>query len=75
MARVLLLVPASTYRATDFLVAAGRLGLDLVVGSDGALPLSSRLLIRVDPGDLQASVDRLMARSGPVDAVVAADTR
>jgi hypothetical protein len=75
MARVLLLVPASTYRATDFLVAAGRLGLDLVVGSDGALPLSSRLLARVDPGDLQASVDRLMARSGPVDAVVAADTR
>jgi hypothetical protein len=25
MARVLLLVPARTYRATDFLVAAGRL--------------------------------------------------
>ena len=75
MARVLLLASASTYRATDFLVAAGRLGLDLVVGSDGALPLSSRLLSRVDPGDLQASVDRLMARSGPVDAVVAADTR
>jgi biotin carboxylase len=74
MARVLLLVPARTYRATDFLVAAGRLGLDLVVGSDGALPLSSRLVIRVDPGDLQASVDRLVARSGPVDAVVAADT-
>ena len=74
MARVLLLVPAGTYRATDFLVAAGRLGLDLVVGSDGALPLSSRLVIRVDPGDLPASVERLVARSGPVDAVVAADT-
>ena len=37
--RVLLLVPARTYRATDFLTAASRLGLDLVVGSDGALPL------------------------------------
>jgi biotin carboxylase len=74
MARVLLLVPARTYRAADFLVAAGRLGLELVVGSDGALPLSSRLVIRVDPGDLQASVDRLVAQSGPVDAVVAADT-
>jgi biotin carboxylase len=74
MARVLLLVPASTYRASDFLVAANRLGLDLVVGSDGALPLSNRLVVRVDPGDLQASVDRLVARSGPVDAVVAVDT-
>ena len=74
MARVLLLVPARTYRATDFLVAAGRLGLDVVVGSDGALPLDRRLVVRVDPGDLEASVDRLLARSGPVDAVVAVDT-
>jgi carbamoylphosphate synthase large subunit len=74
MARVLLLVPARTYRATDFLVAAGRLGLDLVVGSDRALPLDRRRVVRVDPGDLEASVDRLVARSGPVDAVVAVDT-
>ena len=74
MARVLLLVPARTYRATDFLVAAGRLGLDVVVGSDGALPLDRHLVVRVDPGDLEASVDRLLARSGPVDAVVAVDT-
>jgi phosphoribosylaminoimidazole carboxylase (NCAIR synthetase) len=74
MARVLLLVPARTYRASDFLLAAGRLGLDVVVGSDGALPLDRRLVVRVDPGDLEASVDRLLARSGPVDAVVAVDT-
>ena len=74
MARVLLLVPARTYRATDFLVAAGRLGLEVVVGSDGALALDRRLVVRVDPGDLEASVDRLLARSGPVDAVVAVDT-
>jgi hypothetical protein len=53
MARVLLLVPARTYRA---------------------LPLDRRLVVRVDPGDLEASVDRLLARSGPVDAVVAVDT-
>jgi biotin carboxylase len=74
MARVLLLVPARTYRATDFLVAAGRLGLELVIGSDGALPLSDRLVVRVDLGDLAASVDRLVARCGQVDAVVAVDT-
>ncbi len=40
-ARVLLLVPARTYRAADFLLAAARLGLDLVVGTDGALPLEA----------------------------------
>jgi biotin carboxylase len=74
MARVLLLIPARTYRATDFLAAAGRMGMDLVVGSDGALPLSNRPVVRVDPGDLEASVDRLVARSRPVDAVVAVDT-
>ena len=74
MGRVLLLVPARTYRATDFLVAAGRLGLEVVVGNDGALPLDRRLVVRVDPGGLEASVDRLVARCSPVDAVVAVDT-
>ncbi len=32
--RLLLLMPATTYRATDFLDAAHRLGADVVVGSD-----------------------------------------
>jgi len=72
--RVLLLVPARTYRATDFLIAANRLGLDVVVGSHGALPLSHDHVVLVDPDDLQASVERLVAHSGPVDAVVAVDT-
>jgi biotin carboxylase len=74
MARVLLLVPARTYRATDFLVAASRMGLELVVGSDGALPLGGHPVVRVNPNDLQGSVARLVAESGSVDAVVAADT-
>jgi len=72
--RVLLLVPARTYRAADFLAAAGRLGLDLVVGSDGALPLGGRPVVPVNPGDPERSADRIMASTGPVDAVVAADT-
>src|SRR5216684_6907744 len=72
--RVLLLVPARTYRAADFLLAAGRMGLDLVVGSDGALPLGGRPVIPVSPGDPDRSARRILARSGPVDAVVAADT-
>jgi biotin carboxylase len=71
---VLLLIPARTYRAADFLLAANRLGLDLVIGSDGALPLGGHPVIQVSTGDLHGSADQIMARSGPVSAVVAADT-
>jgi hypothetical protein len=71
--RVLLLVPARTYRAADFLAAADRLGLDLVVGSDGALPLGGRPVVHVSPGDPARSADRIAASAGPVVAVVAAD--
>ena len=72
--RVLLLVPARTYRAADFLLAAARMGLDLVVGSDGALPLGGRPVIPVSPGDPDGSARRILAHAGPVAAVVAADT-
>ncbi|HEV2252356.1 MAG TPA: ATP-grasp domain-containing protein [Streptosporangiaceae bacterium] len=72
--RILLLVPARTYRAADFLTAASRLGLDLVVGSDGALPLGGRPVVPVSPGDPERSADRIMAGTGPVAAVVPVDT-
>jgi len=72
--RVLLLVPARTYRAADFLLAAARMGLDLVIGSDGALPLGGHPVIPVNPGDPDASASLVTARCGPVAAVIAADT-
>ena len=72
--RVLLLVPARTYRAADFILAAERMRLDLVVASDGALPLGGRPVIPVSPADPEASARRILARAGSVDAVVAADT-
>jgi hypothetical protein len=72
--RLLLLVPARTYRAADFLIAAHRLGIDLVIGSDGALPLGGRPVVHVNPSDPRGSADQLMTQSGPVSAVVAADT-
>jgi len=72
--RVLLLVPRVTYRAADFLAAASRLGMDLVIGSDGALPLGVRPVIPVDPNDVPGSVERIVRLSGPLDAVVAVDT-
>jgi biotin carboxylase len=71
--RVLLLVPARTYRAADFLLAAARMGLDLVIGSDGALPLGGHPVIPVNPGDPDASARLVTSRCGPVAAVVAAD--
>jgi biotin carboxylase len=70
---VLLLVPARTYRAADFLLAAARMGLDLVIGTDGALPLGGRPVIPVNPADPDGSASLVSARCGPVAAVVAAD--
>ena len=75
--RVLLLVPARSYRAADFILAAERMRLDLIVASDGALPLGGRPVIPVSPADPGASARRILAQAGPlkpVDAVVAADT-
>jgi biotin carboxylase len=71
---MLLLVPARTYRAADFLLAAARMGLDLVIGSDGALPLGGRPVIPVNPADPDRSASLVVARCGPVAAVIAADT-
>ncbi len=72
--RVLLLVPPITYRAADFVDAAKRLELDVVIGSDGALPLGGNPVVRVDPSDLDGSVRRLLSTVGRVDAVVAVDS-
>src|SRR5260370_39360585 len=71
--RILLLVPARTYRASDFLTAAGRMGLDLVVGSDGALPLGGHPVVHVSAGDVTGSVSRILAYGKRFGAVVAAD--
>ena len=73
--RVLLLVPAITYRATDFVAAGRRLGLDVVIGSDGALPLGGQPVVRVDPDDPGGSAQRLKSTIGPVDSVVAVDSQ
>src|SRR5262249_23460883 len=72
-ARVLLLIPAQTYRAGDFLIAAQRMGLAVVVGSDGALPLGGQPGLPADPRDSERGAARLVARAGRVDAVVAVD--
>ena len=71
--RVLLLVPARSYRAADFMLAATKMGLDLTVASDGALPVGGHPVIPVHPGDPGRAAERIASRCGRVDAVIAAD--
>ena len=72
--RVLLLVPANTYRAPDFLEAAARLDLDVLVASDGALPLGGGTVLHLDAADPTGSAERVIREAGRLDAVVAVDT-
>jgi len=71
--RVLLLAPARSYRTADFMLAATRMGLDLTVASDGALPVGDRPVLPVRPGDHERAAEWIASRCGTVDAVVAAD--
>jgi biotin carboxylase len=71
--RLLLLVPARSYRAADFVLAAAKMSLDLTVASDGALPAGGRPVIHAQAGDPDHVAEQIACRSGPVDAVVAAD--
>ncbi len=80
MLRVLLLLPTSTYRAPDFVRAATRLGVEVVVGSD-EMPLllegSSERALVVPLDEPEAAAELIVAlddRRG-VDAVVAVDDR
>jgi biotin carboxylase len=71
--RVLLLAPARSYRAADFVRAAMRMGVDLTLASDGALFLGGRPVIPVRPGDPARAAELIASASGLADAVVAAD--
>jgi biotin carboxylase len=78
MARVLLLLPTSTYRAPDFLAAAARLGAEVVVGSEQPQALAGSMGPRAvvvpfgSPGRAVAAIEDLHSRL-PLDAVVAVD--
>ncbi len=80
MTRVVLLVPTSSYRTTDFIAAARSLGVDLIVASDEAPVIpdaeSARSLVIAfdDPAAAADQIVGLDDRRG-VDAVVALDDR
>lgn len=80
MARVVLVVPSSTYRATDFLEAARRLDVEVVVATEEPHALAAVMggrSVVIDLDDPASAADALVAhdRRYPVDAVVAVDDR
>jgi biotin carboxylase len=78
MPRLLLLMTTTTYRAHDFLAAAGRLGIEVIIGSD-----QPQALAELTPGKTlvldflcpEDGTQRLaaFARERPLDAIVAVD--
>jgi biotin carboxylase len=78
MARVLLLIPSRTYRTHDFMEAASRLGVDVVVGSEHRSALAAMMegrQLRLDFHDVERSTQRIVAFANdhPLNAVVAVD--
>jgi biotin carboxylase len=78
MARVLLLIPSRTYRTHDFMTAASRLDVEVVVGSEHRPALAGLMdgrHLRIDFEDLRGSTDRIVAfaQTHPLAAVVAVD--
>jgi biotin carboxylase len=80
MARVLLLVPSTSYRVTDFLDAARALGVEVVVGGEEAHVLEEIMgprTLQVPLDDAEAAASAIVAHDArsPLDAVVAVDDR
>ena len=78
MSRVLLLVPSVTYRAPDFIDAAQRLDVEIVVGCDQRPVLEDAapghtLQVDLSRPDQGARAIEAFAREYPIDAIVAVD--
>ena len=78
MSRVMLLIPSASYRAPDFMAAASKLGVEVVVGTDVANPLqdaSAGRLVALDYAqpDLGAQQIEAFALLHPLDTIVAVD--
>jgi biotin carboxylase len=76
--RILLLLPTRTYRTSDFLAAADRLGVDVVVGAERRNALESlagggTLRVPLDDIERGASTIEAYAREHPLDGVVGVD--
>jgi biotin carboxylase len=78
MPRILLLLPSATYRASDFLASAARLGVDVVVGSEHRQAMAEAMgdravLIPLGSPELAAEAITALHHRTPLDAVLAVD--
>lgn len=78
MSRVLLLVPTGTYRAADFLAAARRLGVEVVVGSERRQAMAASMgdravVVPLDRVGAAVGAIEALHRRQPLDAVLAID--
>ena len=78
MPRVMLLIPSASYRAPDFMAAASRLGVEVVVGTDRRNPLQDAeagRLIALDFMQPEHGADQIeaFATMYPLDTIVAVD--
>ena len=78
MSRVMLLIPTASYRTPDFMAAAAKMGLDVVVASDIDQPLADMypgrwLTLPYHDVELGAHVVARYSDRFPLDAVVAVD--
>lgn len=76
--RILLLLPTATYRASDFVGAAARLGVEVVVGSEHRQALSGSMgdrAVVVPLADVDAAVSAIVAlhHRSPLEGVLAVD--
>lgn len=78
MPRVMLLIPSTSYRAPDFMEAAQRLGIEVVVGSDERHPLEDLFpgrQVALNFVDVEYGTDQIeaFAEHFPLDTIVAVD--
>ena len=78
MSRVMLLIPTRSYRAPDFMAAASRLGVEVVVGSDRDSPLGEldeRRMVGLDYADPDVGAGQIerFAERHSLDTIVAVD--
>jgi biotin carboxylase len=78
MARILLLIPSRTYRTHDFMSAASRLDIEVVVGSQHRPALAGLMdgrHLRLDFENIGGSTERIVAfaQTRPLGAIVAVD--
>ena len=78
MTRVLLLIPSRTYRTHDFMAAASRLDVEVVVGSEHRPTLAGLMdgrHLRLDFENINGSTGRIVAfaEARPLAAIIAVD--